>query len=267
MRSPILMWQNQHRFDPDAKDAIAQVQAALGCGADGAYGKGTEAAVYDWQEANGHPPTGWVDAAMCEALGVAGPFVEKRVRVDRFGSLPADSGLLVDGPSVSRRVVKVHVLAAEGVARLGEAMKAELGIELGLTSGWRPHEWQSRAQYEEEMVKRYGSVAEGRKFMAYASPHETGLAIDIGVGGLEPKSATIARQRETAIYKWLVENAWRYGWHPYKREPWHWEFPLGYREWETGTAGLDTWQPQKGVHFDAGEEDVYVEATLDDEPA
>lgn len=264
MSSPILMWVNQHRFDRDAKDAIKRMQEALGIGADGAYGKGTAAAVSDWQEENGFDPTGMVDAEMCEALGISCTFVEKRVRVDRYGSLASDSDLLVEVPSVSSRTMKLHRLAAEGMASLGEALKADLGIDLALCSSWRPHRWQSRSHYEQEMIKRYGSVKEGRRYMAYASPHETGLAMDIGVGGLEAKRATIDKQKKTPIYAWLVENAWRFGWHPYKREPWHWEFPLGFRSWETGTQS-DIWQPQKGVHFSAEDEDEYIETPLDED--
>ncbi|MCA9538983.1 MAG: D-alanyl-D-alanine carboxypeptidase family protein [Myxococcales bacterium] len=265
MTSSILMWENQHRFDPGAKEGIMLLQAALGLAADGAYGKGTAGAVSDWQEENGFEVTGFVDAKMCEALGVPCPFVEKRVRLDRYGAMREDSSLMVLGPSTSSRVVKLHRLAAEGMKRLAAEVQAELGIELKLTSGWRPSEWTSREQYEQEMIKRYGSVEEGRKFMAFASPHETGLAMDIGVGGLEPKRATIPQQEKTELYLWLVKNAWRTGWHPYKREPWHWEYPIGYREWETGEAGVDRWQPQKGVHFDASEEDLYVEVPSDED--
>lgn len=266
MSSPIMMWQNQHRRDPGAKVAIKRLQAALELGADGLYGKGTAAAVSDWQEENGYDPTGWVDAEMCEALGVKCTYVEKRVRVARYGSLPRNSDMLVEVPSSREgRTMKLHVLAAAGMRSMGEAVKADLGIDLALASAWRPHRWKSRSHYEEEMVKRYGSVSKGRKYMAYASPHETGLAMDIGVGGLEPRSATIDKQKKTDIYAWLLDNAWRFGWHPYKREPWHWEFPLGYRSWESGTAGADMWQPQKGVHFAAEDEDEYVETPFDDE--
>jgi LAS superfamily LD-carboxypeptidase LdcB len=71
-----------------------------------------------------------------------------------------------------------------------------------------------------------GSVARGRRFLAFDSPHETGLALDLGCGGLAPVAATIARQRRTPLHAWLVANAWKFGFHPYQAEPWHWEHPV-----------------------------------------
>ena len=55
------------------------------------------------------------------------------------------------------------------------------------------------------------------------SPHETGLAFDIGNHGLEPVSATKSQQKKTPAFAWLKENAHRFGITPYKHEPWHWE--------------------------------------------
>ena len=119
------------------------------------------------------------------------------------------------------------------------ACKADIGVELAVQSGWRRHRWQSRKQYEETMIKKYGSVKEGAKWMAYSSPHETGLAVDFGTGGLEARSATAAKQKQTPAFKWLTENAYRFGFTPYKREPWHWEHPLSARAW---TTGLSDWR-------------------------
>ena len=66
----------------------------------------------------------------------------------------------------------------------------------------------------------------GRAGLAVNSPHFTGHAIDIYVGG-EPvttKDFNRAIQVQTPAYKWLVKNASRFGFYPYYYEPWHWEY-------------------------------------------
>jgi D-alanyl-D-alanine dipeptidase len=149
---------------------------------------------------------------------------EMRTPVSVFGSLPSDSPLLVPIPTTpGHRPQRLHVLAAAAFAHLADAVRADLQIELLAASGWRPHRWTSREQYETALIEKYGSVARGRLYLAFDSPHETGLACDFGCGGLAPVSATIAEQQRTPLHKWLVLNAWKHGWHPYKREPWHYE--------------------------------------------
>jgi hypothetical protein len=162
--------------------------------------------------------------------------VERRVRVDAYGRLPRSSRLLVDVPGTQGKPRRLHVLAAAALERMLAAAKAEAGIELLVQSGWRPHRWKDWAHYERTVIAKYGSVARGRKFLAYDSPHETGLAVDFGSAGLFPVSSTIAKQRATPAYAWLVANAWRFGWTPYIAEPWHWEFALSRRAWETGDS-------------------------------
>ncbi len=186
-------------------------------------------------------------------------YQEKRVRVKRFGTLKRNSPLLVKVPSVKEgRTIRLHTLAAVGMQAMAVAVLRDLGIELKVISGWRRHRWKSWEHYEETLIKKYGSVKRGRKWLAYASPHETGLAMDIGVGGLWPSSKTAAAQREQPLHKWLVANAWEYGWHPYKREPWHWEYPISKQAWKSGQADAD-----EGYAF--GLEDEYDEYDEDDD--
>ena len=161
-------------------------------------------------------------------------YEENRVRVKVYGSLSGKSPFLVPVASVPGKTCRLHVLAAEGFAKMAEAIKADLGLDLAITSGWRPHRWKSREDYEKTMIAKYGSVAEGKKWMAFNSPHETGLAMDIGVGGLTPNRKTASQQRETDLHEWLVEHAFEYGWHPYKKEPWHWEYPLDLESYRSG---------------------------------
>jgi LAS superfamily LD-carboxypeptidase LdcB len=191
-------------------------------------------------------------------------YYEVRVRVADFGSLPEGSPLLVDVPAApGRSLQRLHRLAAASLGRLAAAAKVGMGLDLLAASGWRPHRWSSRAQYEQFLVAHYGSVARGRLFLAFDSPHETGLAVDLGCGGLEPCSATRDQQRRTPLHRWLVENAWEFGWHPYLVEPWHWEHWVSQAAYESGTAAPDdaaTAPPPEA----ACEGDACVEAPLDD---
>jgi zinc D-Ala-D-Ala carboxypeptidase len=66
----------------------------------------------------------------------------------------------------------------------------------------------------------------GRAGLAVNSPHFTGRALDLYVGG-EPVSTddqNRAIQVNTEVYQWLVKNAERFGFYPYFYEPWHWEY-------------------------------------------
>lgn len=79
-------------------------------------------------------------------------------------------------------------------------------------------------EYQEQLRKKEPNT--GRAGLAKHSPHFTGRALDIYVGG-EPvttKDANRAVQIETPAYKWLVKNAHRFGFYPYFYEPWHWEY-------------------------------------------
>ena len=65
---------------------------------------------------------------------------------------------------------------------------------------------------------------------AECSAHRTGLAVDLDVGHLPGLTADSSMdenrlyQSRTAVYRWLVRNAGRYGFVNYVFEPWHWEW-------------------------------------------
>ena len=161
---------------------------------------------------------------------------EQRIRVSEFGTLPAASELLVGIPSAPGCDCKLHVLAAGDFLAMSAECRIATGIALEACSGWRAHRWKSREAYEAVLVAQYGSVAIGQRFLAFNSPHETGLAVDLQCGGLRPNSATAPKQRSTPLHAWLVANAHRYGWHPYLPEPWHWEHWIDPEAWRTGVA-------------------------------
>ena len=161
------------------------------------------------------------------------PFVQNRVRRDDYGTLPADSPLLVPVES-SGRPQKLHVLAAKRLDALKRAAARDGFTDIKVASGWRPHLWRDYNHYEQTMINRYGSVAEGRKWVAYKSADETGLAVDFGSHGLEPRRATNERQKQTPFYQWLVNNAHRFGFTPYKVEAWQWEVKVPRDAWASG---------------------------------
>jgi hypothetical protein len=78
--------------------------------------------------------------------------------------------------------------------------------------------------YQEALRKKEPNA--GRAALAKNSPHSTGHALDIYVGG-EPvttKDHNRLLQVQTPAYKWLVKNAEKFGFYPYFYEPWHWEY-------------------------------------------
>lgn len=80
--------------------------------------------------------------------------------------------------------------------------------------------------WEAMLLDEYGGDLKlGKDRRAWNSPHESGLAIDFNNNGLTPitKTKSRAKQRQTDAFKWLKENAYKYGINPYKKEEWHWE--------------------------------------------
>lgn len=80
-------------------------------------------------------------------------------------------------------------------------------------------------EYQEEL-RRKSPNAGSAGLAVNNSPHFTGKALDLYVGGdpVDTKDANRAIQVNTPAYKWLVRNAERFGFRPYFYEPWHWEY-------------------------------------------
>ena len=80
-------------------------------------------------------------------------------------------------------------------------------------------------EYQEEL-RRKSPNAGSAGLAVNNSPHFTGRALDMYVGGspVDTKDSNRAIQVETPAYKWLVRNAERFGFRPYFYEPWHWEY-------------------------------------------
>jgi D-alanyl-D-alanine carboxypeptidase len=89
---------------------------------------------------------------------------------------------------------------------------------LKIISAFRSREYQDKLRRE--------SPNSGSAGLAVNSPHFTGRALDLYVGGdpVDTRDSNRAVQVETRVYKWLVRNAERFGFRPYFYEPWHWEY-------------------------------------------
>jgi LAS superfamily LD-carboxypeptidase LdcB len=89
---------------------------------------------------------------------------------------------------------------------------------LKIVSAFRSREYQEKLRRE--------SPNAGSAGLAMNSPHFTGRALDLYVGGdpVDTKDANRAIQVNTPAYQWLVKNAERFGFRPYFYEPWHWEY-------------------------------------------
>ena len=199
----------------------------------------------------------------------ADSYVERRVSVRVYGTIGPNSPLLVPVPGTGGPK-RLHVLAAKALERMSAAAKQDLGIEIKLASAWRAHRWESRAQYEAVLLAKFGSIAEGKRWLAFDSPHETGLALDIGVGGLKPSRASVGYQRGTPLHQWMVARAYEFGFHPYKTEPWHWEYPMSLEAYRSGViAADDAGPPIEAVSFGLDDEEEYVleDTDLEEQPS
>jgi len=136
-------------------------------------------------------------------------------------------------PTRAEELRQVERRTYEAYQRLVAAAVADrsLGLAHGKSGGLAPHEkylkiisaFRSR-EYQEK--RRRETPTAGSAGLAVNSPHFTGRALDLYVGGdpVETRDSNRAVQVKTPVYRWLVENAERFGFRPYCYEPWHWEY-------------------------------------------
>jgi LAS superfamily LD-carboxypeptidase LdcB len=115
----------------------------------------------------------------------------------------------------------VAAAIAERSLGLAHASRGELAADekyLKIVSAFRSREYQEKLRRE--------SPNSGSAGLAVNSPHFTGRALDLYVGGdpVDTQDANRSLQVETKVYQWLVRNAERFGFRPYCYEPWHWEY-------------------------------------------
>lgn len=209
------------------------ISRAVGTERDSASGD-FASALSRWQEGAGLAPSGVLDDEtlyqMVSGWQAARLKDKAPARPDQLLLAPASDFYDPSRPEPLRQVeretyaaYKRMVAAALEDPSLGLKGTAagELAPEekfLKIVSSYRSREYQ-------ENLRRQ-SPNSGRAGLAVNSPHFTGRALDIYVGGepVETKDANRAAQVQTKVYRWLVKNADRFGFKPYYYEPWHWEY-------------------------------------------
>lgn len=191
-------------------------------------------AVAQWQTARGLSPTGIVDEQTWSTM--IAEF--QKARIGKTQNTSTDSLVVIPGsefydPERPEELRRVDSAAYAAYRRLLAAAARDTTLNLKTTpsgeldsderflkiiSAFRSRDYQARL--------RRSAPRAGRAALAVNSPHFTGRALDLYVGG-EPVSTADTNRRvqtSTPIYKWLVKNAGRFGFRPYFYEPWHWEY-------------------------------------------
>jgi hypothetical protein len=192
------------------------------------------AAVARWQKKSGLAPSGVLDEESLYRM-IEG-WQDSRLK-DRS---PAQPQQLLTAPSSDffdpERLEELRQVERQTYAaykRLVAAAISEKSLGLGhvsnkelapgekylkIISAFRSREYQDKLRRE--------SPNAGSAGLAVNSPHFTGRALDLYVGGepVETNDPNRAIQVQGKIYLWLVRNAGSYGFQPYFYEPWHWEY-------------------------------------------
>jgi uncharacterized protein YcbK (DUF882 family) len=187
-----------------------------------------------WQEKSGLAPSGVLDEESLNAMVSEWQRGRLKNRIDaqpdQLVTAPAsdfyDPERLEELRQVERetyaaykRMVAVAIADPSlGLARASQGGLAPTEKYLRIISAFRSHEYQNQLRRQ--------SPQAGSAGLAVNSPHFTGRALDLYVGGepVDTKDSNRAFQVQTRVYQWLVRNAERFGFRPYYYEPWHWEY-------------------------------------------
>ena len=192
------------------------------------------AALARWQQRSGLRPSGVLDEESLSAM--VAQWQGRRIK-DRTPALPEalvtapasdffDPERLEELRQVERETFMAYkrMIAAAVADRslgLAQGSKGQLAANekfLKIISSFRSREYQERLRQQ--------SPQAGSAGLAVNSPHFTGRALDLYVGGdaVSTNDTNRALQVQTPVYQWLVRNAERFGFRPYFYEPWHWEY-------------------------------------------
>ena len=192
------------------------------------------AALARWQKAVGLPPNGVLDNITLALMITT--WQSRRIKEKSYPS--PDQLLMIPAadlydPARPEELRKVETQAYGAYKRMMQAAIADKSLKLAATGAGElaasekylkiVSAFRSR-EYQEQLRKQ--SPNAGSAGLAVNSPHFTGRALDLYVGG-EPVStedSNRALQVQTTVYLWLVKNAEKFGFRPYFYEPWHWEY-------------------------------------------
>ena len=204
-----------------------------------------------WQSRNRLRPTGALDettlVAMKASWQKARPFIAAFSSGDGCPD-PAPDDKLVDIGLREGWQGKRTKLHRDALANLRKMVAAARAAEpriardkqmLTIVSAFRSPEYDMAACVSQNC----NGIAKAK-----CSAHRTGTAIDLYVGaapGQSPVSSANDNrlfQTRTPAYRWLVQNAAKYGFVNYVFEPWHWE-------WVGPQKPMPTPKPQKRLLF------------------
>jgi D-alanyl-D-alanine carboxypeptidase len=186
-----------------------------------------------WQKQNDVEPSGILDNGTWSQM--ISTFQSQRMKnrtypADQMVTLPISDCYDPSRPEELRKVepetfaaYKRMVAAAAadpslGLQVAGNGQLASNEKFLKIISAFRSREYQNQLRRQ--------SPQSGSAGLAINSPHSTGRALDLFVGGepVDTKDENRKLQTQTRVYRWLVKNAASFGFQPYFYEPWHWEY-------------------------------------------
>jgi len=195
---------------------------------------GFASALARWQKKSGLMPSGVLDDqtlyAMIAAWQSARLKDRSTARPDQLLTAPISDFYDPTRDEELRKVERETYAAYKRMVSAAIANKS-LGLAHGAKGQLAPGEKYLKIvsafrspEYQEKL--RRESPNSGSSGLAVNSPHFTGRALDLYVGGepVDTRDSNRAVQVETRIYQWLVLNADRFGFRPYCYEPWHWEY-------------------------------------------
>lgn len=192
------------------------------------------AALSRWQKSVGLPPNGILDEATLAAMVTKWQANRLKHRADAlpdelllissadfFDPSRAAELRMVERDTYAAYKKMIAAALADKSLKLKGNGKGELASSekfLKIISSYRSREYQEKL--------RAASPDAGSAGLAVNSPHFTGRALDIYVGGepVSTKDENRLIQVNTPVYLWLVKNAAKFGFKPYFYEPWHWEY-------------------------------------------
>lgn len=187
-----------------------------------------------WQEQNGIEPTGVLDnetwmqmVERFQSRRIAGrpqPSPNELITIpisDCYDPTRAEELRSAERETFTAYKRMVAAAAADSSLGLQVAGRGQLAASekfLKVISAFRSRDYQDQLRRQ--------SPNSGRAGLAINSPHVTGRALDLYVGGepVSTKDENRALQTRGGVYRWLVKNAARFGFQPYFYEPWHWEY-------------------------------------------
>ena len=189
------------------------------------------AALAKWQDDNGLPRTGVMDASVFAVMLPRWHLARPFVRTNRDGicpGAPAESSLATATAeeSYGGKTIQLRPAALEAYRRMVAEARAAGVLQrpeaLKIYSGFRAPE------ADAQRCARDGNC-QGR-VRTICSAHRTGLAMDVFIDaapGFGPDSSADANRLVMArspLYRWMVANAGSFGFVNYVYEPWHWEW-------------------------------------------